>query len=501
MKMRRTNVAIGAVTVLTLAIGGEVWLRPPATAAPAQSVTPKTQTPNEARALSHAFANVARALGPSVVRIDVESERRVARAERRQMPPDIERFFRFFGGDGDSPSPMPSHGTGSGMVIDTAGHILTNAHVVENAGKLTVTFADGRELPAKVVGADANTDVAVVQLEKPPANLVAARFGDSSKLEVGEWVLAIGSPLGLDQSVTAGIVSGKGRVGAHVQMSGNRMREFIQTDAKINPGNSGGPLVNLDGEVVGMNTLINLGPGGAYGFAIPINQATRVVHALITEGRMHHAYLGVLLGDVKEGARLDRQGQPDNSQGEAKIANVPERAAWITQVLQNSPAQKAGVHQGDVITRIDSQKIESANDVIDYVSGHTVGNKVTLAYVRDGKTASTQITLGELPAENDREQDAQQERLGLSMQTLTPDMARLLGVDGATKGAVVTEVIPGSRAAKAGLRAEDVILEVDRKPVSTAEEAISLLKENPKKGKLLRVRRGAATRFIPIEPQ
>ncbi len=250
-----------------------------------------------------------------------------------------------------------------------------------------------------------------------------------------------------------------------------------------------------------MNTLINLGPGGAYGFAIPINQATRVVHALITEGRMHHAYLGVLLGDVKDGARLDRQGQPDTSQGEAKLANIPDRAAWITQVLQNSPAQKAGIHQGDVITRIDGQKIESANDVIDYVSGHTVGNKVTLAYVRDGKAASTAITLGELPAENDREQDAQQDRIGLSMQTLTPDMARLLGVDGATKGAVVTEVIPGSRAAKAGLRAEDVILEVDRKPVSTAEEAISLLKENPKKGKLLRVRRGAATRFIPIEPQ
>jgi serine protease Do len=501
MTMRRVSVVIGAMT-LALGIGATPWLRPPAVAAPPQAVTPKTQTPNEARALSRAFSTVAKALAPSVVRIDVESERpRVARQDRRQLPPDLERFFRYFGGDGEMPAPGPGHGTGSGLVLDTAGHILTNAHVVDNAAKLTVTFADGRELAAKVVGQDPNTDVAVVQLEKPAGGLVAARLGDSSKLEVGEWVLAIGSPLGLDQSVTAGIVSGKGRVGAHVQMSGQRMREYIQTDAKINPGNSGGPLVNLDGEVVGMNTMINLGPGGAYGFAIPVNQASRVAQSLITEGRVHHAYLGIVLGDIKEGARLDPQGQPDERQQADRPKNVPDRAAWVAEVKPNTPAQKAGIHQGDVITRIDAQKIESANDVVDYVSGRAVGNKVSVAYVRDGRTATAVVTLGELTAANDKDTEVQQEKIGLMMQTLTPDMARLLGVDAGSKGAVVTEVMPNSRAAKAGLRAEDVIVEVNRKPVATAEEATMALKDNPRGGQLLRIRRGGNARFVTIPAQ
>jgi serine protease Do len=501
MTMRRVSVVIGTTATLALALAAQPWHRPTAQAAPTGAVTPKTEAPNEARALSRAFASVAKALAPSVVRIDVESERpRVARQERRQLPPELERFFRFFG-DGDVPSPGPGRGTGSGLVLDSAGHILTNAHVVENAAKLTVTFADGRELSAKVVGQDPNTDVAVVRLEKPPANLVAARLGDSSKLEVGEWVLAIGSPLGLDQSVTAGIVSGKGRVGAHVQMSGQRMREYIQTDAKINPGNSGGPLVNLEGEVVGMNTLINLGPGGAYGFAIPINQANRVVQALISEGRVHHAFLGILLSNVKEGTRMNQQGDPDNSLGEGKIKGVPDRAAWVAEVRPGTPAQKAGIHQGDVITKIDNQKIESADDVVDYVSSRAVGNKVTLTYVRDGRPATAQVVLGELQAQNDKDSDVQQEKVGVAMQTLTPDMARLLGVDPNSKGAVVTEVVPGSRAAKAGLRAEDVIVEVNRKPVSTAEEAITAIKESSKGGQLLRIRRGGNARFVTIPPQ
>jgi serine protease Do len=498
MKMR-ASVAFGAMATLALGMGVQPWLRPSALAAPPQTVTPKTQTPNEARALSRAFAAVSKALSPSVVRIDVESERpRVARQDRRSLPPELERFFRYFGNDGELPAPGPGRGTGSGLVLDTAGHILTNAHVVDNAAKLTVTFSDGRELAAKVVGQDPNTDVAVVVLEKPPAGLVAARLGDSSKLEVGEWVLAIGSPLGLDQSVTAGIVSGKGRVGAHVQMSGQRMREYIQTDAKINPGNSGGPLVNLDGEVVGMNTMINLGPGGAYGFAIPVNQASRVAQALITEGRVHHAYLGILLGDIKDGARVDPQGQADERQTPDRPKNAPERAAWVAEVKPGTPAQKAGIHQGDVITKIDGQKIESANDVIDYVSSRSVGNKVNVNYVRDGRPGSAVVTLGELQAQNDRDTDVQQERIGLSMQTLTPDMARLLGVDTTSKGAVVTEVMPNSRAAKAGLRAEDVIVEINRKPVATAEEAIAALKENPKGGQLLRIRRGGNARFVTI---
>jgi serine protease Do len=495
MALMTTTLALGAAS----GVGG--WMASKAQSAPA-AVTPKTQTPNEARALSHSFATVAKALSPSVVRIDVESEQpRVARQDRRQVPPELERLFeRFFGDQFDMPPPggPGMKGTGSGVVLDTGGNILTNSHVVENAAKLTVTFSDGREFSAKVVGRDPDTDVAVVKLEKPPSNLVAARIGDSSKMEVGEWVLAIGSPLGLDQSVTAGIISGKGRVGAHVQMSGRRMREYLQTDAKINPGNSGGPLVNLDSEVVGINTLINMGPGGAYGFAIPINQASRVAKVLLTEGHMRHAFLGILLGDIKDAKKVT-DGEPDPN--EAPLKNAPARAAWVRGVTPNSPAQKAGIHVGDVITQIDSQKIDSANAIIDYVSSHAVGDHVTVNYVRDGKTGSVPIVLGELTADVGREPGVEQDKIGISLQTLNPEVAGLLGVDPNTKGAVITEVASNSRAARAGLRAEDVIVEIDRKPVASAEQAIAALKENAKAGHLLRVRRGGAARFITVPAQ
>ena len=312
--MIRSNRMRAAVAVLALGVAGVVGVPSlfhgstagsgvvaPAAAAPA-AVTPKTEAPNEARALSRAFSNVARALGPSVVRIEVEVARNGGggRPDRRRAPaPDddddsVPPFFRHFfdGQGGGMPDPGPAHGVGSGFIIGTNGDIITNRHVVQGATKVTVTMNDGKEYSAQVVGKDAQTDVAVVRLEKPPSNLVVARLGDSEKLEVGEWVVAVGSPLGLEQTVTAGIVSGKGRPGRHVQMSGKRVRGYIQTDAKINPGNSGGPLVNLEGEVVGVNTLIQVGAGGAYGFAIPVNEVRRVAQLLVKEGRVRYPYLG-----------------------------------------------------------------------------------------------------------------------------------------------------------------------------------------------------------------
>jgi serine protease Do len=476
-------------------------------AAPPAAITPKTQVPQEARSLSQAFAATARALRPSVVRIDVEMER--PKLSRRNfqpddVPPDMERLFEHFFhfGDGEGmPMPGPGHGTGSGVVIDGAGNIITNSHVAEKASKVTVTFADGREFPAKVVGADPKTDVAVIRLQNPPSGLVAARLGDSSAIEVGEWVLAIGSPLGLDQSVTAGIISGKGKVTRNVHMSGERMREYIQTDAKINPGNSGGPLVNLQGEVIGINTLINVGPGGAYGFAIPISQAHRVAQMIIRDGHVRHAWLGVAIGDVKDGAKLGQDGEPEQKGQTTK--SDPARAAWVSQVLPNGPASQAGVHVGDVVTHIDKQKIEGAADVVDYVSGQKVGDKVKLALLRDGRSTTVQVTLGELPARPGEEPDAQVEKdkIGVQLQTLTPDMARMLGMDPGAKGVVVSGVDPDGRAAKAGLRAEDVIVEIDRKPVSSAEEAVSALGAGGKTGHLLRVRRGDTFRFVTIPPQ
>lgn len=466
------------------------------------AVTPKTQAPNEARALSHAFSNVAKALAPSVVRIEVEVSARTAHGRGRMPGPDdddgddsdVPPFFRrFFGPNGPMPEPGPTHGVGSGFIIDTSGDIVTNRHVVQGATKVTVTMNDGKEYSAHVVGKDAQTDVAVVRLDKPPANLVVARLGDSDKLDVGEWVVAVGSPLGLEQTVTAGIVSGKGRPGRHVQMSGKRVRGYIQTDAKINPGNSGGPLVNLEGEVVGVNTLIQVGAGGAYGFAIPVNEVRRVAQLLIKEGRVRYPYLGLLLTDVKD---LD-------AEQKAKLGkSVPSQGAFVAELTPGGPASKAGIRPGDVITDINNQKVAGAGDVVDYVSNQSIGSRVMVHYLRDGKPAQAQVALGELPDEDARQnaEAAQgQGKIGLALQTLTPDVASSLGLDRATKGAVITDVLSGSPAESAGLKPGDVIVEVDRKPVASSEEAVSALRAQQKVGHLLRVRSGAGTRFVTVK--
>jgi serine protease Do len=475
-----------------------------ASAAPA-AVTPKTETPNEAKVLSHAFSSVAKALGPSVVRIEVEVGGG-PRADRMRgnrpgapghggggddddVPPFFRRFFDFGQGEGaPGQSPGPSHGVGSGFILDTNGNIVTNRHVVQGATKVTVTFNDGKEYPAKIIGKDVQTDVAVVRLEKLPASLTAARLGDSDKLEVGEWVVAVGSPLGLEQTVTAGIVSGKGRPGRYVQMSGKRVRGYIQTDAKINPGNSGGPLVNLDGEVVGVNTLINVGVGGSYGFAIPVNEVRRVAQVLLKEGRVRYPYLGIMLTDVKD---------LDDTQ-KAKIGKgLPAAGAYVAELTPGAPAGKAGIRPGDVITAINNQKVAGASDIVDYVSSQGIGTNVTLSYVRDGKSGALPVTLGELPDEDARQPEAPG-KIGMALQTLSPDVADSLGIDRATKGAVITDVLTGSPAEHAGLKPGDVIVEVDRRAVAGADEAIDALRTPQKNGHLLRVRGASGTRFVTV---
>lgn len=474
---------------------GEPATPPPAgTPAPGATgtgpVTPKTEAPNEARALSTAFAAVAKALRPSVVRIDVEVRRpQVAeRDDDGNMAPFLRRFFQF--GQG-SPQPAPQHGTGSGVIMDTRGDIVTNRHVVSGATTVKVTLTDGRELSAKTVGMDQETDVAVIHLDKPPADLIAARLGDSDKLEVGEWVLAVGSPLGLDQTVTAGIVSGLGRVGRHVQMSGGRVRHYIQTDAKINPGNSGGPLVNLSAEVVGINTLINTGPGGAYGFAIPINQVRRVAEALLKDGRVRYAYLGVLVGDL---ADLDPEHRAALEKGGKLSAG-----ALVTDVTPGGPAAKAGLRAGDVIVDVDGHPMGGAGDVIEYVSERTIGTRTQVTIMREGKKEVVPVVLGELPNPEARaSQAAAGARLGLALQTLTPELAQSLGIDPATKGAVVAEVAPDSPAARVGIQPGDVVLEVDRHAVTSAEDAIEALASSRKGGHLVRIRGAAGSRFVTL---
>jgi serine protease Do len=452
--------------------------------------------------LSSAFSAVARAMRPSVVRIDVEVKASRMAENEGASDDDMAPFLRrFFGGEPDVPERGQGvqRGTGSGIVIDGQGNIVTNRHVVNNATRVSVTFSDGREFTAKTIGTDAETDVAVIRLDKPPADLVAARLGDSDKLEVGEWVLAVGSPLGLDQTVTAGIVSGKGKVGRHVQMSGGRVRHYIQTDAKINPGNSGGPLVNLSSEVVGINTLINTGPGGAYGFAIPINQVTRVAGALLREGRVRYAYLGVLVGDVDEaeGGRPGGPGGPGagvhGGQGPTPSA---QKGALVSQVTPGGPAAKAGLRAGDVIDAIDGHKMEVAGDVIDYVSTRPIGTRVAVGFVREGRAQTVTVALGELPSEEQRA-TAGAAGFGMTLQTLTPPMAESMGIPG-TRGAIVAEVAPGGPAAGVGVQAGDIILEIDRQRITSAEEASAALASPRRNGHLVRLVGANGTRFVNL---
>jgi serine protease Do len=461
------------------------------------TVTPKTEAPNEARVLSSAFSAAARALGPSVVRIDVEIPARVAENEGQgegddgedpELAPFLRRFFQFGPGTPE-PAPGPQQGTGSGVVMDGRGDIVTNRHVVSGATKVKVTFSDGREFSAKTLGMDSETDVAVIRLEKPPRDLVAARLGDSDALEVGEWVLAIGSPLGLDQTVTAGIVSGKGKVGRHVQMSGGRVRHYIQTDAKINPGNSGGPLVNLSAEVVGINTLINTGPGGAYGFAIPINQVRMVAESLLKDGHVRYAYLGVVVGDLGE---VEAGGVGKKSGLDPSVVG-----AFVSEVTPGGPAAKSGLHAGDVITDIDGRKMEGAGDVIDYVSTRTIGARVAVGIWREGRRQAIPVGLGELPSQ-DGHPSAPPTKLGIALQTLTPGLAESMGLNPATRAAVVAEVAPGGQAAAAGVREGDLILEIDRQRVATAERAAAILAVPRKGGHLVRLQGATGLRFITL---
>jgi serine protease Do len=452
-------------------------------------VTPRQAIPQAAEAISDAFANAAQGIRPSVVRIDVEIGARhtsgaAEKNDEENGPGDVPEFLRrFFDfGEGGGRAPGPVRGTGSGVIIDSAGHVITNAHVVANADKVTITLVDGRKFPGKVLGKDPQTDIGVVKFASDPGTLTIARVGNSDQLRVGQWVLAVGSPLGMDQSVTAGIVSGLGNPHSRLRVS-ERARGYIQTDANINPGNSGGPLVNLAGEVVGINTMINVGPGGAYGFAIPVAQVSQVTQTLIKEGRVRYPYLGVNIGSVED----------LSDEARAKLGKLPAQGAVVGNLVPGGPAAEAGLQPGDVITKIGDRKVESAADVIDYITSQQIGAKVKLEYVRQGKTQTAQVTLRELPGEEGKEAGP----LGMALQTLTPPLAESLGLEPRTKGAVVADVAAGSAAARAGLHPGDVIVEVDRKPVATAAAATKAL-GGGEKAHLLRVVGPEGARFVTL---
>src|ERR1041385_2783721 len=391
---------------------------------------------------------------------------------------------RFFGnppggGGGGGGRGFRQQSLGSGFIIDRDGTILTNNHVVENGQKITVKLQDGREFEAKVVGKDAKTDIAIIKIDAK-GDLPVAALGDSDKLEVGEWVVAIGNPFGLESTVTSGIVSAKGR-----HIGAGPYDNFIQTDASINPGNSGGPLINLRGEVVGINTAIFSQSGGniGIGFASPINIAKDLLPDLQLKGRVTRSWLGVLIQKVT----------PDIA---ASLGLQDSSGALVADVMKDGPAKEAGIQVGDVIVEFNAIPVKDSADLPLLVARTPVGKSVRVKVLRGKSEKLLDVKMKELKEDEVEVAGGQAESLdlGLTVQNLTPEIAESLGLDPSTKGVVVGMVAPGSPADEAQLRRGDVILEVNRKPVKDATSFHSAAKAAEKgKSLLLLVKRGEST--------
>jgi serine protease Do len=437
------------------------------------------------------FVNLAKKLKPMVVNISTtqvsegRGSQEFANPFGGEEDPFNEFWKRFFGGPLPR-GPQRQRSLGSGFIIDADGSILTNNHVVENATKIVVKLSgDEQDYEAKVVGRDAKTDIAVIKINAK-ANLTAASFGDSDRLEVGEWVMAIGNPFGLDGTVTSGIVSAKGR---H-NITQGPYDNFIQTDASINPGNSGGPLINLRGEVIGINTAIFSRSGGniGIGFAIPINLVKELLPQLRGKGKVTRGYLGVLIQkvtpEIAESLGMDKG-----------------YGALVANVSKEGPAEKAGVKVGDVIIEFDGQPVKDSGDLPIIVARTAVDKKVRMKVLRDKKEIVLNVAIGELKDQEVVASAPEKGELGLTVQRLTPQMAESLGLE-KSEGVVVTAVEPASAAEEAGIRRGDVILEVDRRTVRNLDEYKKAIAGIAKgRGVLFLVRRGESTLFLALKPQ
>ncbi len=441
----------------------------------------------QAKLIGKAFASVAKKVSPAVVNIRVETHQAVPSIFGDSFPfgDDLfERFFRHspYKNQGDRKEKVV--GQGSGFLITSDGLIMTNSHVVGDAEHIYVKLLDGREFIAKVVGSDPNSDVALIRIPGKDYPFVA--FGDSEQLEVGEWVIAIGNPFGLSHTVTAGVVSAKGRSSVGI----TEYENFIQTDAAINPGNSGGPLVNLDALVVGMNTAIISGTGGymGVGFAIPSSMVVNIKDQLLAHGSVTRGYLGVMIQDLT-----------DDLVKSFKLES--KRGILVSEVEKDSPGEKSGLKRGDVIISFDGRPINDVGLFRNSVSLLQPGESKEIVVIRNGHEEKLKVTVGKAPVKKEppaKVVNSFDETYGFKVQTLDKATAKELGIP-YERGVVVTDIDPSSVAAAAGIQRGDLILEVNRKKVAnTSEFNAAIAKAAKSEGVLLLVKHDQYTRYISL---
>ncbi len=458
----------------------------------AQTPQPAATVPGQAT-----LAPLIKQLKPAVVNISSTTVVKNPHRGLRRSPgggDDEDQFFdRFFGPQ--MPEELKGTSLGSGFVINAEGYVLTNNHVVKDATDIKVRLSDGREYEAKIVGRDAATDVALIKLQKVSGKLPTVALGDSDALEQGDYVLAIGSPLGFRESASFGIVSAKDR-----QLTGSAFDDFLQTDAAINQGNSGGPLFNMKGEVVGINTAI-ISPqiGSGIGFAVPINLAKQLIPQLL-KGKVARGFLGVVVSELT----------PDFVQGFGLKEGT--KGALVQAVQAKSPAAKAGVQPGDVVVAVNGKPVENAGQLTRNVSSVPPGGKVTLTVLRGNEKKDFQATVAQRPEEEalargEGQQDEgdqgskkpNEEKLGVRVAAITPQVARELGVS-ADQGVLVVAVTPDGPAGTAGIRRNDLLLEANRQPLKSVDQLVSVIgKMKPGQVVVLRVQRGQQANYVPVK--
>jgi serine protease Do len=452
---------------------------------------PKNDKLTTVRSIGQAFVEVVKKAQPSVVNVTTEKTITVKPWEKYG-----EDFFKgspfedFFKGFGFSPREKgkeyrhKQRSGGSGVIVDKEGYILTNNHVVEGADKVKIRLNDGREFTAIVKGQDSRTDLAVLHIKAK--DLPVATLGDSDKLEVGEWAIAIGSPFGLEHTVTVGVISAKGRTG----LGTGTYEDFIQTDASINPGNSGGPLINIDGEVVGINAMI-IQPGTGIGFAIPINMAKQILNDLIKQGKVVRPWLGISVQDLTP--EMAEQFQVKEKEG-----------VIVAQIHQGTGAEKAGLVSGDIMKSVDDKAIKNTNELIKEIQKKKVGQKVKLNVVRDGKPMTIEVTLTAMPDKPEALKEKEgEEKLGARVQELTPQLSARYRISSEIKrGVIVISVEEGSPADELGLQEGDVVLEINRKKIETTKDFERAIKDiNLDKGIVFRLHRRGNTFYHSFKKQ